>query len=116
MKDVNWERVKTFANLDDPADLEWLKETAKDLQLTMESKIKTLNNLLTEPDRSVLSNLCHQMKGISSNFGLDQIHDISLRAEKILKLENWEDSLELLSQLDQSWKKAEKELIKTLNL
>jgi hypothetical protein len=39
MENINWERVKTFADLNDPSDIEWLKGTVKELQENMEIKI-----------------------------------------------------------------------------
>ena len=116
MKTVNWERVSTFADVNDPEDLEWLRETAKELVISMNQKINLINSLLNNPDRDALLSICHQVKGVSSNFGLDAIYEISLNAEKILKTETWEQSFSLLGELDEVWKRSSKELSLVLKI
>jgi HPt (histidine-containing phosphotransfer) domain-containing protein len=116
MKTINWERVSTFADMNDPEDLEWLRETAKDLVISMDDKINLINNLLNNPDKEALLSICHQVKGVSSNFGLDAIYEISLNAEKKLKTDSWEDSLSLLKSLDEVWKQSSRELTLILKI
>ncbi len=113
---INWERVSTFADMNDPEDLDWLRETAKELVISMDQKVNLINNLLKNPDREALLSICHQVKGVSSNFGLDAIYEISLNAEKILKTEPWEDSLSLLGSLNEVWTQSSQELSLVLKI
>lgn len=116
MKTINWERVSTFADMNDPEDLNWLRETAKELVISMDQKVSLINNLLNHPDREALLSICHQVKGVSSNFGLDAIYEISLNAEKILKTDTWENSLSLLRSLDEVWIQSSQELSLVLKI
>lgn len=116
MSTINWERVNTFADMNDPEDLEWLRETAKELVVSMNQKLETINSLLTTPDREALVSICHQIKGVSSNFGLDAVYEICLNAEKILKTDTWESSLPILANLNTIWINSSEELSQVLKI
>jgi hypothetical protein len=116
MENINWDRVQTFADLNDPNDLDWLKGTVKELQENMELKIGIIDGLVLEPNRDSLLSVCHQIKGVTSNFGLDKINDVSVKAEAILKTDNWIESITLLKSLKILWKDANTEIIKKLDL
>jgi HPt (histidine-containing phosphotransfer) domain-containing protein len=116
MSTINWERVNTFADMNDPEDLEWLRETAKELVVSMNQKLETINSLLTTPDREALVSICHQIKGVSSNFGLDSVYEICLNAEKILKTDAWESSLPILANLNTIWIDSSEELSQVLKI
>ena len=116
MENINWERVKTFADLNDPSDIEWLKGTVKELQENMEVKINIIEALILEPNRESLLSICHQIKGVTSNFGLDKINDLSVKAEYILKTDNWMDSITQLKLFKNHWIDANLELKNKLNL
>ena len=108
--------INTFADMNDPEDLEWLRETAKELVVSMNQKLETINSLLTTPDREALVSICHQIKGVSSNFGLDAVYEICLHAEKILKTDPWESSLPILANLNTVWKNSSEELSRVLKI
>lgn len=116
MEYVNWDRIKTFANMDDASDLEWLKETIQDLRKNMEEKIFQVQEALNQNNRESLGTICHQIKGVTSNFGLDRMHELSLKAEKFLKTEEWRESIPLFHELDSLWKSTDEEFHRVLNI
>lgn len=116
MEDINWERVKTFADMDDPSDLDWLKETVLDLRKNLEEKIQNIQKALRDSDKESLSIICHQIKGVSSNFGLDKLHDLSVKAEKILKSEQWQESFPFFSEFESVWLDANNEIKRVLQI
>jgi HPt (histidine-containing phosphotransfer) domain-containing protein len=116
MNIINWERVNTFADMNDPEDLEWLRETTKELIVSMNQKLETINSLLATPDRDALNSICHQIKGVSSNFGLDAVYEICLHAEKLLKTDSWESSIPVLANLKTVWLRTSEELSQVLKI
>lgn len=116
MEYVNWERVKTFADIDEPSDLIWLKETIADLRKNMEEKIFQIQEAISQSNRESLGTICHQIKGVSSNFGLDRMYDLSLRAEKYLKSAEWEEAIPLFHELDSLWTSTNEEFHRVLKI
>jgi HPt (histidine-containing phosphotransfer) domain-containing protein len=107
---VNWTRIESFASLDDPEEVEWLKEMIASLIDNMRDRIADLDSLKTSNDTAKAQSVFHQIKGVAANFGLDEIQKIAAEAELKVKGGDLPSAIILSDKIAPLWELSKKEL------
>jgi HPt (histidine-containing phosphotransfer) domain-containing protein len=109
---VDWSRIEVLADPDDPDDMEWLKETVRDLAVDIDKRLTEISDFVQKNENENLKATIHQLKGVASNFGLMQVFDICVLAEALLKEEKTQDGYEETKKLPDTWASTRIELRK----
>ncbi|MDX1959198.1 MAG: Hpt domain-containing protein [Leptospiraceae bacterium] len=107
---VDWERVKTIADPDNPDDKEWLLEMIQSLEEDINQKVEELSGLYINGDLAKLQASLHQVKGVSANFGLIELQQLSFQAETEVKAKNLSGSEVFLNKIPILWEETLQEL------
>ncbi|MCB1159842.1 MAG: Hpt domain-containing protein [Leptospiraceae bacterium] len=107
---VDWTRIKSFANEDDPEDLEWLKSMIQNLFENTLERLNELDSLMENRDLAKIQSLLHQLKGVAANFGLVILQNQCIRAETEAKEGNQEKSIEESKKIRGIWEDTRIEL------
>lgn len=113
---IDWSRLETFADEDDPEDMEWLKEMLTTLLENTASRLNELYLCIESKNYPDLQPLLHQIKGVAANFGLLKLQKAAANAEALAKDEEFEESIKEAQTLQEIWNEAKQELIGKYNL
>jgi HPt (histidine-containing phosphotransfer) domain-containing protein len=109
---IDWSHIKTIADPDNPDDIEWLKEMILTLENDFSERLVELRSFIDEKNNSKLQSLLHQIKGVSANFGLDELKQISTRGEAAAKVTNLSEAIIEGEKIFEVWEKTKVELQK----
>lgn len=112
---IDWSRIESLADINDPEDKAWLLEMIESLRVDFETKVTQIEEYKQNKNIKDLQSLLHQIKGVSANFGLMDIHYCSADAEIAAKTGNWEKALELAQKIQPLWLQADAEFQKKFN-
>ncbi len=107
---VDWSRIDSFIDVDNEEEQEWLKDMIQTLISNYEERLVELEEFTAKKDNPGLIGLLHQMKGITSNFGLDALRKIIQQAETFAKANNLETALIETAKLAPVWQETKSEL------
>ena len=107
---VDWDRINSFINTEDAEELEWLKDMIQTLISNYEERLVEMNEIIKNKDNSQLTSMLHQMKGITANFGLETLKQITQQAETFSKADNIDLSIIETSKLSPIWQETKVEL------
>ena len=107
---VDWKRINSFITEGDEEEQEWLRDMISTLISNYEERLAELSEIVSNKDNVKLTALLHQMKGITSNFGLEALRQITHEAEILSKATNFEASIAETSKLPPVWEKTKAEL------
>lgn len=107
---VDWERINSFIDEDNEEERDWLKEMIGTLISNYEERLTDLNEIIKKQDKEGLISLLHQMKGITANFGLEKLRQITLSAESLAKGNNVSASILETQNLFKVWEETKSEL------
>jgi HPt (histidine-containing phosphotransfer) domain-containing protein len=108
--EVDWSRIESLADLDDPEDKAWLQEMLESLCLDFESKIKEIAEIVDSKNLKDLQSIMHQIKGVSANFGLTKIQKCAADSEMAAKSGNLDVAISEAQKISSLWNLANKEL------
>ncbi len=108
--EVDWSRIESLADLDDPEDRAWLQEMVESLRLDFESKIEQIVELVDKKNLKDIQSILHQIKGVSANFGLAKIQKCAADGEIAAKSGNLETAIAEANKISSLWNLANKEL------
>ena len=89
---------------------EWLKDMIVTLISSFEERLIELDAIMSKRDNVGLIAILHQMKGITSNFGLERLRQIITAAEVFAKANNTDSALKEVSKLSPIWEETRVEL------
>lgn len=107
---VDWQRIESFADEDDPEDVEWLKDMLKSLIENTEERLGELNDFAQQRNFEKIRTHLHQLKGVAANFGLNNFRQTCIRAESMVIEGQQEESLIECQKLPPIWLETKKEL------
>jgi len=113
---VDWKRINSFITEGDEEEEEWLRDMISTLISNYEERLTELSEIVSKKDNVKLTALLHQMKGITSNFGLEALRQITHQAETFSKATNFEASIKETSKLPQVWQQTKAELKEKLGI
>ncbi|MCB1189851.1 MAG: Hpt domain-containing protein [Leptospiraceae bacterium] len=113
---IDWSRLATFADEDDPEDMEWLEEMLSTLIGNTATRLQELRQLIEDKNGAELKPLLHQIKGVAANFGLTKLQEVSAHAETLLKNGELDESIKESLTLQSIWEETQKELIEKYKL
>jgi HPt (histidine-containing phosphotransfer) domain-containing protein len=107
---VDWERINSFIDEENEEERDWLKDMIGTLISNYEERLAELNEIIKKQDNEGLISLLHQMKGITANFGLEKLRQITLSAESLAKGNNHNASVLEAQNLFTTWEVTKAEL------
>jgi HPt (histidine-containing phosphotransfer) domain-containing protein len=107
---VDWNRINSFIDTDDEEEQAWLKDMIETLISNYEERLVELEEFTAKNDSAGLISILHQMKGITSNFGLEALRKIISQAESFLKANDLELASKETSKLSPIWIETKSEL------
>ena len=107
---VDWDRINSFIDEEDAEEQEWLKDMIVTLISSFEERLIELDAIMSKRDNVGLIAILHQMKGITSNFGLERLRQIISAAEVFAKANNTDSALREVSKLSPIWEETRVEL------
>ncbi len=113
---IDWSRLKTFADEDEPEDMEWLREMLATLIENTITELQELHKLIEQKNGVELKPLLHQIKGVAANFGLTKLQEASAHAESLLKNGELEASIKEALTLEAIWEETKQKLVQKYNL
>jgi HPt (histidine-containing phosphotransfer) domain-containing protein len=113
---VDWVRINSFITEGDEEEEAWLRDMIQTLIENYEERLTELAEITKLRDISKLVALLHQMKGITSNFGLEALRKITSEAESLAKANNLEASLAETAKLLPTWESTKVELKSKLGI
>ena len=107
---VDWARLNSFIAEGDEEEMRWLREMIQTLIINYEERLVELDEIIKNPDNAKLIALLHQMKGVTSNFGLETLRKITSEAENLAKANNLQSALAETTKFPLAWKETKAEL------
>ncbi len=107
---VDWNRINSFIDTDDEEEQAWLKDMIVTLISNYEERLIELEEFTVKKDSAGLISILHQMKGITSNFGLEALRKIISQAEIFSKANDLESTYKETSKLVPVWTATKAEL------
>ena len=107
---VNWDRIESFASLDDPEEVEWLKDMIVSLIDNMKDRLAELEGVKKNPDATKSQSVLHQIKGVAANFGLENLQKLAAEAELKAKEGDIQSAITIADGIAPSWEDAKQEL------
>jgi HPt (histidine-containing phosphotransfer) domain-containing protein len=107
---IDWNRIQSFADENDPEDKEWLMGMVETLISNTEERLVELDALLTSRDTEGLRSLLHQLKGVAANFGLVLMQENCVEAESKVKSLDIDAAVRIAGRLREIWKKTRTEI------
>jgi HPt (histidine-containing phosphotransfer) domain-containing protein len=104
--EVDWSRIDSLADRKDPKDLEWLQEILQTLYENMVTRLDNVKKYSEQKDAKNLRAELHQIKGVTANFGLNNLHELVQSAEAEVKSGQLENSLKNYEKIAASWERA----------
>ncbi|MCB1178563.1 MAG: Hpt domain-containing protein [Leptospiraceae bacterium] len=108
---VDWSRVESLADMDDPDDVEWLKEMIASLIEDLDSKCVEIKDIISKKSIKDLQSILHQIKGVAANFGLSNVQKCSSDGELAAKSGDLDTSIKEASKIEGIWQDTKKELL-----
>lgn len=105
---VDWSRLESIADPNDPSDQEWLKDMITNLYENMETRIQNIISFLNTHNLESLRLELHQIKGVAANFGLKELFQLTKEAEQSIKDGKPENGIELAKKVESTWKETKK--------
>lgn len=109
---IDWSRIESLVDMNDPEDQAWLKEMITSLLENMATRIENLGRLLVSKEPKDLQAELHQIKGVAANFGLAALSDVVIKAEGFAKAGEIEASVEEGKKIAAIWESTRQELEK----
>ncbi len=107
---IDWSRIESLVDINDPDDLAWLKDMIISLLENMTVRIQNMENFMQTKEQKDLQSELHQIKGVAANFGLSALSKIVIDAEAKAKAGEIDASIELSKQISPIWDVTKKEL------
>lgn len=107
---IDWSRIESLVDMNDPEDLVWLKEMIVSLNENMPVRIQSLREKMEKKDQKELQSELHQIKGVAANFGLALLSQIVIKAEADAKAGNLDLSISESEKIPDAWEKTKAEL------
>lgn len=109
---IDWSRIESLIDGDDPSDLEWIQDMIQTLYENMVTRIENVKKFSDNREAESLRSELHQIKGVSANFGLKQLYEMVLDAESKVKEGNLEEGIALSIKVPAVWEETKLELQK----
>ncbi|EKR65118.1 Hpt domain protein [Leptospira weilii str. 2006001853] len=113
---VDWNRLDSLKQSDDEDEIAWLKEMVESLLTNMEIRIKNIVHFTEEKKDIELQAELHQTKGVSANFGLEDLRTLVTEAEQFLKTGDQDRSYALSLKTTVVWEQTRDELKKKFGI
>ncbi|WP_039940967.1 Hpt domain-containing protein [Leptospira alexanderi] len=113
---VDWNRLDSLKQSDDDDEIAWLKEMVESLLANMEIRIKNIVRFTEEKKDIELQAELHQTKGVSANFGLEDLRALVAEAEQFLKTGDQDRSYTLGLKTTVVWEQTRDELKKKFGI
>ncbi|ALO26143.1 hypothetical protein LBBP_01864 [Leptospira borgpetersenii serovar Ballum] len=113
---VDWNRLDSLKQSDDDDEIAWLKEMVESLLTNMEIRIKNIVRFAEEKKDVELQAELHQTKGVSANFGLEDLRTLVAEAEQFLKTGDQDRSYTLGLKTTVVWEQTRDELKKKFGI
>ncbi|EMY77852.1 Hpt domain protein [Leptospira weilii serovar Ranarum str. ICFT] len=113
---VDWNRLDSLKQGDDEEEAAWLKEMVESLLTNMEVRVKNIVRFTEEKKDTELQAELHQTKGVSANFGLEDLRALVAEAETLLKTEDRNLSYNLSLKTSAVWEQTRDELKKKFGI
>lgn len=82
---VDWSRIESLVDINDPEDQAWLKDMIVSLLENMAVRMQNLTQLVQSKQAKELQAELHQIKGVAANFGLAAMSKLVVDAEAKVK-------------------------------
>ncbi|EKR16569.1 Hpt domain protein [Leptospira interrogans serovar Pyrogenes str. 2006006960] len=109
---VDWNRLDSLKQGDDEEEAAWLREMVESLLTNMEVRVNNIAHFTKEKKDAEL----HQTKGVSANFGLEDLRALVAEAEQKLKSGDVNVSYILTLKIPEIWKSTKEELKKKFGI
>jgi HPt (histidine-containing phosphotransfer) domain-containing protein len=114
---VDWERINSLlSDVNDPEEIEWLKEMVINLITDFEKNLSELSTYTPDTENQKITSMLHLMKGVTANFGLENVLKVIKEAESLSKEKKSREALELAKSLDSIWVDTKSELKSKLSI
>lgn len=113
---VDWARINSFITEGDEEEQEWLRDMISTLISNYEERLIELAEITKGSDKESLVSQLHQMKGITSNFGLEALRQITHQAEVFAKASDLDASIAETLKMPPIWEKTKAELKEKLGI
>ncbi len=107
---IDWSRIESLVDINDPDDQAWLKDMIVSLLENMTVRIQNMSEFMQTKDPKNLQSELHQIKGVAANFGLSSLSKVVIEAEALAKAGNVDGSVEISKQISPIWDETRKEL------
>lgn len=107
---IDWSRIESLVDMNDPEDLAWLKDMIISLLENMTVRSQNLTQFMQSKDQKDLQSELHQIKGVAANFGLSSLSRVVIEAETKVKNGDIEGAIELCKEISPIWADTKKEL------
>lgn len=109
---IDWSRIESLVDMNDPEDQAWLKEMITSLLENMATRVQNLDQLMVAKDPKDLQSELHQIKGVAANFGLAELSEVVVKAEALVKAGDVESSVTEGKKIPSIWEATKQELEK----
>ncbi|AAN51148.1 Hpt domain protein [Leptospira interrogans str. 2003000735] len=113
---VDWNRLDSLKQGDDEEEAAWLREMVESLLTNMEVRVNNIAHFTKEKKDAELQAELHQTKGVSANFGLEDLRALVAEAEQKLKSGDVNVSYILTLKIPEIWKSTKEELKKKFGI
>ncbi|TGK32733.1 Hpt domain-containing protein [Leptospira gomenensis] len=113
---VDWNRLDSLKQGDDEEEIAWLKEMVESLLTNMEVRIQNIVRFAEEKQEASLQGELHQTKGVSANFGLEDLRALVAEAEQFLKAGDFGSCNGLCLKSPSVWEQTRVELKKKFGI
>ncbi|WP_246845417.1 Hpt domain-containing protein [Leptospira biflexa] len=107
---IDWSRIESLVDMNDPEDQAWLKEMIASLLENMATRVENLDRLMLSKDPKDLQSELHQIKGVAANFGLAALSEVVIKAEALVKAGDVETSVLEGKKIPGIWESTKLEL------
>lgn len=109
---IDWSRIESLVDMNDPEDQAWLKEMIASLLENMATRVENLDRLMQTKDPKDLQSELHQIKGVAANFGLTSLSEVVVKAEGLVKAGDVDSSILEGKKIPAIWESTKQELEK----
>nr|WP_039928336.1 Hpt domain-containing protein [Leptospira yanagawae] len=103
---IDWSRIESLVDMNDPEDQAWLKEMVTSLLENMATRVENLDRLMQTKDPKDLQSELHQIKGVAA------LSEVVVKAESLVKEGNVESSIIEGKKIPAIWESTKQELEK----
>ncbi|GBF51691.1 Hpt domain protein [Leptospira ryugenii] len=109
---IDWSRIESLVDTNDPDDLNWLKEMIASLLENMAVRIQNLGQFMEARSAKDLQSELHQIKGVAANFGLSALSALVIEAESKAKTGDIDTCISIATKIAPIWEETKLELQK----